>query len=221
MARRRSNFRTNRGLGGAYSSFRGGRPGSRSQNQRGSGAPPKPNPAPQGAAAAKPPPKPAQTFDSQYTADIGQLNYDAGNRLIDIDERRDRLGFDTGLSGLDADNNGELDLDPRNAYSQAMHLQRMWEQSRSGTSVSMAARGQLYSGARARALEAVDYDRNKSFAQLQEGTRRGYEDLTTDEQRTRAYYNPATGTGIGQAQAYAGQSGRWQDAYNEWFRNYG
>ena len=154
---------------------------------------------------------PGRVYDSIYTAETAGYQNQYNQGLADIGTQRDRLSFDTGYTIA-----GQIDT--RNPYSQGMALQRHWQQSRRGTSVGMAARGQLYSGARKSALREVDHDYSSNDAYLRETARRGYEDLGTAEQRLTQEYGPG---GTAYQRAHGSQAGRWQDAEYEWLRLYG
>jgi hypothetical protein len=165
-----------------------------------------------------PPPKPEPQMpnyrastDSIYTRDLADLQRSYEHGLSGIATQRDRLGFDTGYTNQDLDGDGAADIDTRNPYSQAMALQKHYRESRRGTSVGMAARGQLYSGARKQALKQEDYRYSERDAGLREYSRRGYEDLTRAEQ----------GLGFdltrGQNDALANQTGRWEDQERYWY----
>ena len=169
---------------------------------------PEPQPAPK---PEPKPPMPGRVYDSTYTADTADIQNTYTQGLSGIATQRDRLGFDTGYTIA-----GEIDT--RNPYSQAMALQKHWQESRRGTSVGMAARGQLYSGARKQALEQEDHRYSASDANLREYTRRGYEDLGTAEQNLNSVYGPG---GTAYVRAGANQTTRWQDQERDWYSLYG
>jgi hypothetical protein len=62
---------------------------------------------------------------------------------------------------------GSMTVDPNNPYSRASLLQRSYQQGQAGTTNSMAARGQLYSGATQRGLDegTFNYSRNTDALQ--------------------------------------------------------
>lgn len=154
------------------------------------------------------PPMPAPTYDSQYWNELasGQSAYDT--TLAGINLGRGRIAFDTGF-GPD----GQVDLS--NPYNQALMLQRSYEQAQKGINTSMAAQGQLYSGARRTKQReaAFQFERNRS--NLATSAQRGYENLSLDQ----------TGAGNdltnSQYAAAANQAGRWQDQKRDWFALYG
>jgi hypothetical protein len=188
---------------------------------------PAPKPEPQPAAPA-PPPMPAATYDSQYTADVGGIRHG-------FQQGAARLGLDYGMQAqYDASGNpigysmgdgGRVaydlgfgaggQIDTRNPYSQAQVLQRFYDQDQRGIHNSMAAGGQLYSGARQRGLDSSTYNYQRNRTGLQTQASRSFEDAALAAQGQLGDYNQ------GIAQAGASQAGRWQDAQNEWYSRYG
>lgn len=188
-----------------YKKSRSKNPGDSIQGPR------RPQPKPEPTPAPKPEPKPAMpapTYDSQYTADVAGADLEYGTAVNQINTSRDRLGFDTGY-------NAQGQIDTRNPYSQAMALQRGWEQDQRGVSTSMAARGQLYSGARQRGLNESTYNYERNRSGLATSAQRGYEDLTTAEQAAGAQRTQ------GHTQAGASQATRWSEAERDWHAIYG
>jgi hypothetical protein len=169
-------------------------------------APPKPAPAP------KPQP-PARSYDSVYTAQMGGSKAMHDVEMAGIGLGRNRLGYDTGYNYNSA--TGKVEVDLRNSYSQAMLLQRHYDQSLRGTSASMAARGQLYSGARQSALSEVTHGFNVESDRLQLGALRGGQDFDLQQQAAGAERN------VRETDIYANQAGRWVDNENEWYRRFG
>jgi hypothetical protein len=183
---------------------------------------PKPEPQPKAAAPkappAKPPPAPkppipSRSYDSVHTAQMGgsKAMYDV--EMAGIGLGRDRLGYDTGYMFNSATGKAEVDL--RNPYSQAMLLQRHYNQSLRGTSASMAARGQLYSGARESALSEVTHGFNVESDRLQLGALRGGQDYDLQQQGAGAERR------VREADIYANQAGRWVDNERAWLELYG
>jgi hypothetical protein len=151
---------------------------------------------------------PEPVYDSLYNNELAGAQADWETTMAGIGLSRSRLGYDSGFGA-----NGQADLS--NSYSQALMLQRSWEQAGRGINNSMAARGQLYSGARQRGQNEANFQYERSRHDLQTSTARGYQDLSLAEQqagndRTRARYD-----------ASAGQAGRWQDMQRDWFERYG
>lgn len=151
---------------------------------------------------------PPATYDSGYYNDIalGQQQHDVGQAGINL--QRGRIGFDTGF-GAD----GQVDIS--NPYNQAMMLQRSYQQDQRGITNSMAAQGQLYSGARQRGLDesSFQYERNRS--DLQTGAQRGYEDLSLQDKQLDTDQ-------LGNQYAAANnQSQRWRDQEQDWYALYG
>jgi hypothetical protein len=151
---------------------------------------------------------PSPTFDSSYWNEVAsaQTGYGIDQARIGLD--RDRLGYDTGFGA-----NGLVDV--RNPYNQALMLQRGWEQSQSGINNSMAAQGQLYSGARRRSLSEDTFNYNRNRTNLQTSAQRGYQDLTLEEQSALARRNAAL------YGAKAGQTQRWEDDEDDYYARYG
>lgn len=96
-------------------------------------------PAP-GASAALP----GLPVDPFYDAAVGSANRNLAAGLAQLQYQRGQLGSTFGL-GIDP--SGAVFEDVSNPYSRAATLQKLYDQSRRGTGTTMAARGQLYSGA--------------------------------------------------------------------------
>lgn len=202
MSQRRATFSHGRSSGSS-SVFSHGRSSGPRQSSLGGGQRPKPEPKPE-----PKPAMPAPTYDSSYTRQTAANDLGYQTDVNQINLQRDRIGFDTGYGA-----GGQVD--PRNPYSQAMHLQRSWEQDQRGISTSMAARGQLYSGARQRGLNESTYNYQRNSSGLQTQAQRGYEDLTSAEQRAKADQSAR------QADIYGSQADRWTQAQRDWFERYG
>lgn len=154
------------------------------------------------------PQMPAPTYDSQYWNELasGQADYDTG--MAGIGLQRGRVAFDTGY-GAD----GRVDLS--NPYSQGMLLQRNADQAGLGIKNSMAARGQLYSGAHQGAQDENNFQYERNRSALATGAQRAYEDLALDEQGLgNSLANSRYGAG-------AGQADRWTQQQRDWFELYG
>ena len=131
----------------------------------GSAVLPKPRPGvpPVGGAPAAAPPAPVAAVmpvDPGYDAAIGAAGYNLQSALLNTQYQRGQLGSTFGL-GLDA--NGNTFEDVSNPYSRAANFQKQYAQSQRGAQTSMAARGQLYSGAyqNAQNANADTFSRNK------------------------------------------------------------
>ena len=153
------------------------------------------------------PQMPAPTYDSSFWNEVAgnEAYYQTG--MAGIGLSRSRLGFDTGFGA-----NGQVDLS--NPYSQAMMLQRSWEQGQRGTQNSMAAAGQLYSGARKNAITEGNFQYERNRSNLQTSAQRGYEDLTLAERGL------ADDRLSGNYAAHAGQAERWRDQERDWYRDH-
>lgn len=104
---------------------------------------PKPAPAP---VAPSPPPFNPNVLppDASYDQSIGALTRQRDTSLAGLATQRQGGLLNYGYT---QDAGGNLAFDPTNPYSQAAILKRNYEQSRAGTGISLAAQGQLYSGA--------------------------------------------------------------------------
>lgn len=171
-----------------------------------------PAPAPSspitGPAAPAPPPMPAATYDSIYNNDLASAQAGYDTSLAGINLQRGRVAFDTGFGA-----NGQVDLS--NPYNQALMLQRSYEQGQRGTTNSMAAAGQLYSGANQRAHDEGTFQYERSRNTLQTGAQRAYEDMTLAERQA------ANDLNAGKYNAEAGQADRWTQQQKDWFELYG
>jgi hypothetical protein len=82
--------------------------------------------------------------DAAYEQQIGALGAQRDTTLAGLATERQGglLGY-----GYTQDQSGELAFDPNNPYSRAAVLKRHYDESRRGSGTSLAAQGQLYSGA--------------------------------------------------------------------------
>jgi hypothetical protein len=94
--------------------------------------------------AAKPPAPAGLPVDPFYDAAVGGANRNFAAELAQAQYQRGQLGQ---AYGLGVDPTGNVFEDVSNPYSRAATLQQLYDQSKRGSSTSMAAQGQLYSGA--------------------------------------------------------------------------
>jgi hypothetical protein len=150
--------------------------------------------SPQPPAPFTPAPAAAPPFDPAYESGTAAAQAQYGNTLAGIQYQegraRQQYGFD----------------DPSNPFNLAAMLQRNYQQGQRGTSTSMAARGQLYSGALQRNLDEGTFGYNRSYDAL----RRQYDDLM------QGYQFQRTQADVDREAAVAGyqadRTGRWQEA---------
>lgn len=106
---------------------------------------------PPAASPVTPPPAQASArprpFDAVYDTQLGQNTANLGQTEVGLDQQRDQTIRDIGLD------------DHTDPFSRARALQRAYHQRQQGTTNSMAARGQLYSGANQSAQSSLDYNR--------------------------------------------------------------
>ncbi len=81
--------------------------------------------------------------DPRYDQDIASLGRNRDTSLGSLGAQRTQGLLDYGYNEA----NDTLTFDPQNPYSQAALLKQSYDRSRKGAGTSMAARGQLYSGA--------------------------------------------------------------------------
>lgn len=122
--------------------------------------------------------------DPIYQSDVGLAGYGYNNTLAGINYDRTDLSQTTGF-------NAEGGLDTTNPFSIAANLQRRYQQQQAGTTNSMAAAGQLYSGALRRARGEDYYQYQRSYDSARRDAARGFQGLT--ERQGQAYFNYATG----------------------------
>jgi hypothetical protein len=82
--------------------------------------------------------------DAAYEQQIGALGAQRDTTLAGLATQRQGGLLDYGYT---QDQSGGLAFDPNNPYSRAAVLKRHYDESRRGTGTSLAAQGQLYSGA--------------------------------------------------------------------------
>jgi hypothetical protein len=117
--------------------------------------------------------------DPIHTGQVGAINQNYDSTMAGIGYQQTMLGQE---SGFDAQGN----LDPTNPYSVAANLQRRYQQGQRGTTNSMAAAGQLYSGAHGRNLAEGTYQYNRSYDSARRDAQRGY--LSLAQQGQQATY---------------------------------
>lgn len=122
--------------------------------------------------------------DPIYQSDVGLAGYGYQNNLAGINYDRTDLAQTTGF-------NAEGGLDPTNPFSIAANITRRYQQQQAGTTNSMAAAGQLYSGALNRARGEDYYQYQRSYDSARRSASRGFQDLK--EREGSAYFNYATG----------------------------
>lgn len=157
--------------------------------------PPAPPPAPTQPATAPAPSAPG-TFQNPMSLLMKQQNESAfGNVHLDTVEDAGIAGSRFGYTGQDINGDGIPDtgfqVDPNNPFSRASLLQRQYDQAKRGTTTSMAASGQLYSGALQRQQDELGFqnaqrqDANRvDYAQVLSALRRQLRDASLG--RTRA-----------------------------------
>jgi hypothetical protein len=123
-----------------------------------------------------------QPFDPAFEAQKLGATWNVQTGDAEAGWQRDRTAWGLGY-------NADLSLNTSNPYSQAMLLQDNYKRSITGTNNSMAAAGQLYSGARLNAQARND----RLYAQGSSGLR---------DQAQNAYH----GIGYGQLQNYGANS---------------
>lgn len=111
-------------------------------------------------------------WDVQYEGDVGRITTGRDGTFGLLDEQENRLGLEYGIefdrTPVDVNGDGKPDytkatnfriadnVDVTNPYSRAALLKKSWQQARTGNTNSMAAAGQLYSGAYNRAQRNTD-----------------------------------------------------------------
>lgn len=154
--------------------------------------------SPFSSAPPSPPAPQAMPFDASYDSQMGQNTNVLNLDLAGIEYGRGQVAYNY---GFDAAGN----LDPTNPFSKAKEFERQYHQAQSGTTNSMAARGQLYSGALQRTLDEGTHRYGVGLDALRQGATGEYNAYTQAEARARADY--------GQANIDAGsdRADRWAD----------
>jgi hypothetical protein len=119
-------------------------------------------------------------IDPTYTGQVGAIN-------LNYDQTMAGIGYEQTMLGQESGFNAQGGLDPSNPYSVAANLQRRYQQGQRGTTNSMAAAGQLYSGAHGRNLAEGTYQYNRSYDSARRDAQRGY--LGLAQQRQQATYS--------------------------------
>jgi hypothetical protein len=144
------------------------------------------------AASSGPPPLPPDATYDQQVAAYGQRRDDT---IAGYEGQKTSALADYGYGATyDADGNvASLTVDPNNPYSRAAQLKRSYDQSKTGTTNSLAARGQLYSGAMTNAQDANDRgylqgqnDQQESLGAILAGIIGGERTARTDYQTNAA-----------------------------------
>lgn len=110
--------------------------------------------------AAKPPDT-SLPLDPTYDATIGGLQRKRDTTISQLEGQKPRVLADYGYTASGYDSSGAptgLAFDPNNPFSRAALAKRTYDQTQSGTTNSMAARGQLYSGAREQATAGNEFN---------------------------------------------------------------
>jgi hypothetical protein len=118
-------------------------------------------------------------IDPTYTGQVGAIN-------LNYDQTMAGIGYEQTMLGQESGFNAQGGLDPSNPYSVAANLQRRYQQGQRGTTNSMAAAGQLYSGAHGRNLAEGTYQYNRSYDSARRDAQRGY--LSLAQQGQQATY---------------------------------
>jgi hypothetical protein len=105
-------------------------------------------------------------IDPTYEATIGGLQRKRDDTVSQYEAQKPKVLADYGYTASGYDSSGAptgLAFDPNNPFSRAALAKRTYDQTQAGTTNSMAARGQLYSGAREQATAGNEF-------QYQQGT---------------------------------------------------
>lgn len=107
--------------------------------------------------------------DPAYQAQIAALARQRDSTLSDLSGQQSRSLLDYGYNASydQAGGVSGLSFDPSNPFSRAALLQKSYQQNKSGTLNSMAARGQLYAGALQQAQDVNDTNYQQSNDSLQ------------------------------------------------------
>lgn len=140
------------------------------------------NPATPGASAAPPPPAaavpatPAYTptpWDGNYESTVANINRRRSEALAGLNYEETRTKQDYGFD------------DPSNPFNRLKMLERSYQQSKAGAGNSMAAGGQLYSGAYQQAQDQLAFGETQDRDSL----RRSYDDVLAGIQQRRLGVN--------------------------------
>ena len=100
-------------------------------------------------------------WDTRYETRVGEINRGRDDSLAGLQNDENRIKQDFGFD------------DPSNPFNRLKMMERMYQQSKTGTTNSMAAQGQLYSGA----LERQQDDLSFRESGDRDSLRRNYDDL--------------------------------------------
>lgn len=118
-----------------------------------------PAPATSSAATGSASPGPATLpLDPSYDATLAALTHSRDDSLAGLAQQQTSTlsNYGYGATFDDQGNVTGLTFDPSNPYSQAALLRKNYQQAKTGTANSMAARGQLYAGASQQAQDIQD-----------------------------------------------------------------
>lgn len=125
-----------------------------------------------GKTATVPNVQPALPVDPQYNAETGGYWRDYGNTVAGLDLGRQQTFTDYGYTPT-IDNGTDLvtgyTFDPNNPFSRAALLKKHFDEQRAGDTTSMAAQGQLYSGAFVNRKNYTDFQDLQGTDALQKG----------------------------------------------------
>lgn len=150
-------------------------------NQPAANAQPVPTAAAQGSSPGGGVSAAANYLNPQSVLMQGYNNTALGNTNLDITQAAGYGMSDYGYTGQDTNNDGIPDagfaVDPNNPYSKAAALQRAYDQRGRGIGTSMAAQGQLYSGANQRLKDDNEFQRGGAEDANQQAFKRLMEEL--------------------------------------------
>jgi hypothetical protein len=139
-------------------------------------------------------------LDPTYQATIGGLQHKRDDLLSQYAGQRPKVLADYGYtaSGYDAQGNPlGLSFDPNNPFSRAALAKRTADQVKSGTQNSMAARGQLYSGALDQAQAGNEFAYQQGSDALQKALVEALTGIASGERGAKTDYESASGQALG------------------------
>lgn len=126
------------------------------------------------AAPAAPPPAVAQPYDPAYEASVNTANRNVSLGNNEATWQTQNTGYNLGY-------NPDGTSNAANPYSEAQKLQDQYHRSQAGTTNSMAAQGQLYSGSNLNAQATNDRNFSQSDAALKQQALQAYHGINATQ----------------------------------------
>lgn len=141
-------------------------------------------------------------LDPIFQAQLGGAQRTRDDQLAQFTSSRPRLLADYGYQATGYDSSGAptgLAFDPNNPFSRAALMKRSFDQSKAGTTTTLAARGQHLSGAHARAQRSNEFNYQQGSDSLQKALTNALVDVASGERTANTSYETTAGLARGEA----------------------